>query len=529
MKNVASIRRLLYWLCFAAALGLLGFLCLYHLEVMPLQNWDESRHAVSAYEMMKQHEGIVTTYGYEPDYWNLKPPMSEYFIMLGYRICGFNIRSIRLYAAISMILTGLLCGLFAEKRIGKYLGIVPILILASMSSILFSHGARNGDADMLYVLFFTCCVLCLIRSHENVRFLYASGLFFALAFLTKSWHAGMLIVIMLCDVFLWRVWANRKRSNIEGKYRLEPLTLRQVVTTVLCGAVPILVWAVARFAHDGMKFLIAMFSNDVAARATEGLEGHNEAITYYIDHLLSDRGVIVSLMLTAFAIWGMTAMRTRSAAAEASIGKAEAKSAGANREEADYRDKGGKDVEAYRSIVTLLLAAGLTLCLYSLASTKLTWYVYPAYPVLTLLGTYGVHTILTSDRKLLGKAAVLAIPALVLMVSVSQNLSDERHFEPAPNTVDEAAFNLLTREADLAGKRIYIDVVLDTDEDWEQRDFLAMELAGDMQPVSGEREAFDQDPEGYLFCNMYTYVPTEGDEIVAQTENGLYMIVAHVR
>ena len=59
--------------------------------------------------MLWNEEPVVSTWQYEPDYWNLKPPLSEWFIMLGCRIFGFNAWGLRFYSALSIFLTGLLC------------------------------------------------------------------------------------------------------------------------------------------------------------------------------------------------------------------------------------------------------------------------------------------------------------------------------------------------------------------------------------------------------------------------------------
>lgn len=92
---------------------LLGLLCFYHLNYGVLSDWDEARHGVSAYEMLRNGEPVVSTWQYEPDYWNLKPPLSEWFIMLGYRIFAFNAWGLRFYSALSIFLTGLLCAVSA--------------------------------------------------------------------------------------------------------------------------------------------------------------------------------------------------------------------------------------------------------------------------------------------------------------------------------------------------------------------------------------------------------------------------------
>ena len=43
----------------------------------PIALWDESRLAVNALEMRQRGFSLVTTYGFAPDLWNTKPPLSD--------------------------------------------------------------------------------------------------------------------------------------------------------------------------------------------------------------------------------------------------------------------------------------------------------------------------------------------------------------------------------------------------------------------------------------------------------------------
>ena len=75
-----------YWILFGCMIAVTGFLCFRCLDVAYVSSWDEARHGISAYEMMQNGNYIVNTFGYEPDYWNLKPPLSFYGIILGFKL-----------------------------------------------------------------------------------------------------------------------------------------------------------------------------------------------------------------------------------------------------------------------------------------------------------------------------------------------------------------------------------------------------------------------------------------------------------
>ena len=111
MKNPRT-KRILLACGLAAGILFLALLCFYHLDYGELMDWDEARHGVSAYEMLQTGEPIVTTYAYSPDYWNLKPPLSEWLIALGYKLFGYNAYGLRFFSGVSMFLSALLCAAF---------------------------------------------------------------------------------------------------------------------------------------------------------------------------------------------------------------------------------------------------------------------------------------------------------------------------------------------------------------------------------------------------------------------------------
>lgn len=62
-----------------------------------IYDWDEARHGITAYEMIKRGDFLTNTYMGEMDYWNTKPPLSFYPLIAGYKFFGFNNLGLRFF------------------------------------------------------------------------------------------------------------------------------------------------------------------------------------------------------------------------------------------------------------------------------------------------------------------------------------------------------------------------------------------------------------------------------------------------
>ena len=188
------LRKGIYWLLLAALLTAGGFLLFTQLGEAPISDCDEARHGVNAYEMMQSGDYLVSTYRGETDYWNLKPPLSLYSIILGFQLFGFNAFGMRFYSALSMLLTMAVLALWMKRRYGSVASLGALGFMLACSMIYGPHFARFGDADAQMVLFYTIAMLCMLESRKNLRWLYGSAVCFGLAFMSKSWHAALIPV-----------------------------------------------------------------------------------------------------------------------------------------------------------------------------------------------------------------------------------------------------------------------------------------------------------------------------------------------
>ena len=193
-RTLLQITEKYYWLWFALLCAVAAFLCFRCLGVKAIDSWDEARHGISAYEMLKNKQFLVNTYLGKPDYWNVKPPLSFLSVAAGFVLCGYNAVGLRFFSALFYLLTVIFTGLFARKY-SRLASLLTMVFLCANYFPFKAHLARAGDADSLYLLLFTLSMLCMLKVRDNGRWLYACGLFFSLAFLTKSFHAGMIAAV----------------------------------------------------------------------------------------------------------------------------------------------------------------------------------------------------------------------------------------------------------------------------------------------------------------------------------------------
>lgn len=275
-KKVKFLDRF-YWVFFSLILILLCFLSLYKLGDISLIEWDESRHGVNAYEMMKNNSYIANLYNGSVDYWNLKPPISYYFVMLGYKIFGFNGWGLRIFSAISYICTAILVTLFLKKYWTKLSSLIALFAFCCFYQFFGYHYVRSGDPDALFILFYAIAFIGLYLSNKNSNWLCLSGFFTALMFLTKSWHAFIIAPVVL---IFWIITKQYKTMK-----------WWQYLTALASFIIPILIWIIIRYNYDGWKFISEMVNYDLLNRSKNPIENHNGSILFYI-FVLWDNSVI---------------------------------------------------------------------------------------------------------------------------------------------------------------------------------------------------------------------------------------------
>jgi 4-amino-4-deoxy-L-arabinose transferase-like glycosyltransferase len=431
----------------------------YNLGEFPIYSWDEARHGVNAYEMLRQGNFIVNTYRYKMDYWNLKPPLSYWAIMAGYKTVGFNALGLRLVSGICAMLTIIIVGIFAKKNFGNLASLLSMLALLTSTQYLTNHSARTGDADSLYVFLFTVAILSLLLSVKNDNWLYVSGLGFALAFLTKSWHAGNIAVIMALYLI------------VTGKYK--KLSIKKWMILCLCMMVPILIWAVMRYQYDGFTFFQNMIDYDLLHRSTTPIEGHVGDESYY--------GVI----LCSFYFWWLVIL----------LGMVLVYYFLHN----NSLDMSNSEKRSY--IIGICLWVIVPFILYTFAKTKIRWYILPIYPPLSIMIGILASRILMKGRFLL---RIVLLSTILFVAYYYEGEIQTYVNNPIPN----AQLSLIEKTKSLDGVRGYSLYKYHSKRHeayWAQSAVLTAELANDLKVQGGDFHAFLKDDKALLLMKKRPY------------------------
>ncbi len=442
-----------YYILLMAFLLIGGLMLFANLGDTALCEWDEARHGTNAYEMMQRGEMVVATYRGEVDVWNLKPPLSEWCIMLGYRLFGYNGWGLRFYSAFSGFCTLLVVAVWIKKRRGKLASLLALMAFLACRTVYDLHFARYGDADALFVLFYTISMLCMMDSVRNVRWLYGSALAFGFAFMAKGFHAALIPVTCL----LYTLWAGVLK-------RLKP---RHFAALIGLGLLPVLPWAALRYGYDGFAFLGRMLTQDVLTRATTVLEGHQGDGMYYVNLLWNMPVVKLALGVSLAAlIAGWVAHKRLT-----------------------NLQKG------------LLLWGLVPLAAFSLCVSKLEWYLDCTLPVYALaIGTGCVSLINRAGRFKWLQGCIAAAMTITLCLWIYGNWQYVSN-----GTVQDDFQNCIQgycdRDVDAQTPAYIAYVYPEPSNVWRQDDLLCAQLYGDLDCLDGGMEAFGATEEhAFLLC-----------------------------
>lgn len=434
---------------------LLGIICLgialncfFNLSNGELQDWDEARHGVSAYEMIQDGDFLINTYDNKPDYWNAKPPLSFWTIAVGYKLFGFNPLGLRFFSALFSCLTLFFTLMYCYKKFSIRVSCFTGLIILSLYTFFEQHNARTADPDALFLLFNTAELLIVLAWPMRYRAYHIASFLAGLSFLTKSFHA--IPVAFLLFIFFWIDFSLSRQS------------LKQAALCLLIALTPVTLWGTARFLIDGTLFFERMIFYDLLKRGTEAIEGHDGNVFYYVKFIIKKYAVWSVILAAGVAlVWRLKCdtheLRSRLLCLDGC------------------------------TLRKLALTVIVPLLLYSAVATKLYWYIYPIFPFISiLLGIFldRVYSVIALQNKMFAKGFMLCVLGAGLIGEVNTLRNIHRHVSRV-NPVHAAMAELGQVPANHKAM-----LFLDTG-DWRPSDVLAAKLYGDFQLMPGGISAHD--------------------------------------
>jgi 4-amino-4-deoxy-L-arabinose transferase-like glycosyltransferase len=469
-SNKKKLTMILWSIVTVVLLATFVYLCFGNLSAFRIDDYDEARHGINAYEMIRNDDYLVHTFQGEADLWNTKPPMSFWLITIAYKIFGYNAFALRFFSALSAVLVAVFVSLWSMKHYGKW-AVPLILLIFTANSILFGlHFVRFGDADSQYQLFFTLAMLCLLQSYKKFPWLYGCGIFFSLAFLEKSLHS--FVIPLTCLL------------SLAFTGRLKELTWKRVGLLLASALTIVLIWVIARISRDGLAFFTNSYELDVAGRVGGGIAEPEYA----------DQNVFIYNFLAVFGKPTTLACLIVSIACALIMFIRKIKLAPFSK----------------HAVIATLMWLFVPILFYSLLNVKFRWYVYSGLYALPVLTCILLVTVIRSGvlKKALRIGASIFAAGLIAMgvinvVNVSNLTFDQ--------TVQAFIIDSLDRDLD-SGKHAYILYAENGYSDWMPGAMLTALMYGDLVCIDGGLESFYEDDENSLLF----VARTNNEELIEQ-------------
>jgi len=216
MNKSYDIGKSVHWSLYVLLLIVFYFAIFYRLDTLILREWDESRNAVNAVEMIKNGNFLIRYYEGEPDMWELKPPLLVWLQVLSIQIFGFNELGVRIPSAIATLLLAIVLLNFSKPRM---VGVIAALVLVTSTGYIGEHITRTGDHDSLLVLFMLLGLLTFdtflesFPSSTNWKVYGVFLCFLLLGYMTKS----IVSLMFLPGMFLHTLLQNKLKALLHAK------------------------------------------------------------------------------------------------------------------------------------------------------------------------------------------------------------------------------------------------------------------------------------------------------------------------
>jgi 4-amino-4-deoxy-L-arabinose transferase-like glycosyltransferase len=455
MGRLPVATKLLPWVTSAVVLSLALGLLFHNLGGGSLYDWDEAIYAQAAKEMARDNTWDRITWNGYPFFH--KPPLYLWLTALTYKVIGVSEFAARLWSAILGFGVVILTFVLGIRLRSWEVGVGAVLILLAVDHAYYSQWwsflslARVGMLDTPLTFWITLSVLLSWDVERRPWLIMLTGLPVGFAILTKAW-AGVLAAVIALAYGMVTGKASRRHAGYWG------------VAVLLTGLVA-LPWHLWQYTLYGDAFLREYVGFNLLERVMQPLEEHHGGAWFYGD-----------VLRHGFPVWGYILPLAY---------------LGAVWQAMERRD---------RAAILLLIWITIPLVLFSLAQTKIGWYISMIYPAVALLLAKALVEVCT-ERLAVGLiAAVMAVCCLRLPL-------------PADGSPDVKAFAPMVQQSLRSPDMVY--VVRHACEHYEPSVTAGQLLLGDGQVR----------PSLVFYLNRPLICLEEQEVLSRQTLHGSYIVV----
>ncbi len=323
-----------------------------------LRDWDESVYAQVAKESL-DHSDWYNLYWNEKPFID-KPPLIFWLTRQVYKMSGVGEWQARIASAVLGLMSVALVMLFGWHFISMGTGVLAALIMLGTPH--FVKISKMGQLDVPVGFFIAVSLVSFYIGKKNPLCFLLSGFFTGLAILTK-WSVGFLSPIAQVMLVLLPGY----RLIIKNKL----WWLSFLVTLLVCAP-----WIIQQYLQYGDIFAAHFLGSKILESVNSEIAGHGGSVFYYVTKILRESRPWCFIFPISIAFGIVQSLK--------------------NNRMADF----------------LLVWFFVVFIVFSLAKTKLHWYIQPVYPPLALLTAMGIMHFVKKYKKL--QIAVFALALIII-------------------------------------------------------------------------------------------------------------------
>lgn len=140
------------WIFRIITVCLVLLFCFWNLGKNGLNEFDEARYGVNAFEMMQNGDYINLYFAGLPDTWVFRPPLWSWCIILSYKIFGYHTWALRFPAALCALGYFFLTYKWVKLYRNEFFALSTVLLLVFSKGITGFHVSRSADMDAILLL-----------------------------------------------------------------------------------------------------------------------------------------------------------------------------------------------------------------------------------------------------------------------------------------------------------------------------------------------------------------------------------------
>jgi 4-amino-4-deoxy-L-arabinose transferase-like glycosyltransferase len=293
--------------------------------------------------------------------WFDKPPLGIWVTALFYKMFGMNEFSARLFSSLCGAGTVITTYFLGRQLLNRWAGFIGALVLLSSSHFILY--TRFGMLDAPLTFFTTLALYFFWLGQDRNRYLIFSGIMIGFAVLTKSFAAFLVFPI---------IWIYAWLAN-----RLDVLGRSSYWIGVMIAVMIALPWNLYELVTQHDLFFRGAVTKHLFLRVFQALEGHDGNWYFYIRVLVNKYHPWVLLAVVTAPYFLLKAWRDR--------------------------DRETLFLTVWMFVIFLAV---------TLIQTKLSWYLLPAYPPLSLSVAYALSRLFREKYSLFVRWMFLAVMVL---------------------------------------------------------------------------------------------------------------------